>query len=200
MKNGKGWKIAFLALLSFNLLLLAIFLSFFFLQKESNWEHDGIPAHDSGTTVQFETDKENLERLVNYYIQREYASGPISYAVRFQEEVELYGKINIFDEAIGMKMTFKPDAMENGDLLLTQTSVSIGNLNLPVSYIMNFMKNTYHFPDWVEIYPAERLIHVGLTKIDWKNGMIVRTKEFNLASDRIVFSVHFPENIGRISP
>src|SRR5690606_26374985 len=121
-----------------------------------------------------------LEQLINYYIRKEYSSGPLYYEVRLNDQVEVIGQLEIFNEIIELKMTFTPEAMENGDVLLTQTSVSIGKLNLPVSYIMNFMAKTYKFPAWVKIYPTEKVIHVDLSELVLKNGAQVRAEEFNL--------------------
>lgn len=190
-KRQNHWKLAFTLLCCINILIIGALFYLLILPEET--EPLNLAFEDSGIKVDFETDKSDLERLINYYIRKEYSSGQLSYEVRLNEEVEVIGQLEIFNETIEMKMTFTPQAMENGDLLLTQTSVSIGKLNLPVSYIMNFMAKTYKFPAWVKIYPAENVIHVDLTDLVLKNGAQVRAEKFDLQTGKIHLALIFPE-------
>jgi uncharacterized protein YpmS len=190
-KRKNRWKTAFILLCTINILMIGALFALFVLPKKT--EPISIDYNDSGIKAGFEIEKRELEQLINYYIQKEYNNGPFSYEVLLNEEVEVIGQLEIFNEFIEMKMTFTPQALENGDLLLAQTSVSIGKLNLPVSYIMNFMAKTYRFPAWVKIYPAEKVIHVDLSELVLKNGAQVRAEDFNLKTGKIHLALIFPE-------
>ena len=75
-----------------------------------------------------------------------------------------------------LKLTFKPITKENGDLILKQESISIGTINLPVSYVMNFIDHRYQTPDWVTIQPDAQSIYVSLHEMKWKSNIQVRAK------------------------
>ena len=85
-------------------------------------------------------------------------------------------------------MTFEPKALENGDLILYQKSASVGKMNLPVSYILKFIRNSYNLPSWVIIQPKDELIYVSLEKMELKGDMKVKADKFNLKEDDITLT------------
>ena len=191
MRNQSFWKLAFIILLGLNICFVAV-LSYFLISPQEKKS----PALDRGTEdwveADFSMDKQSLEKLINYYILKEYDGGRFSYRLSIKNEVELIGQLEIFNEVVEMKMTFNPLVMENGDLALFQTSVQIGKFQLPVSYLMNFLNKIYHFPGWVEIYPNEKLVHIALSRLKMKNGVGLRAEEFDLSTGKIRFSLLFP--------
>jgi uncharacterized protein YpmS len=138
------------------------------------------------------TNREDLTKLINHYLEKEGLNGPIHYEINIADQVELYGTLPIFNTDIQMKLSFEPIALENGDLLLKQKEISIGQLPLPVSYVMNFIANQYNFPEWVDINPEDEEIYVHLTKMDLKNGMLIEAKTFDLEQNIIQFNLLLP--------
>lgn len=184
------WKIAFLTLLGI-LVLSIIFLAILIFKPV---EKATIIKKQQREEVPFAvtTNREDLTKLINHYLEQEGLNGPIHYEINIADQVELYGTLPIFNTDIQMKLTFEPIALENGDLLLKQKEISIGQLPLPVSYVMNFIANQYNFPDWVDIQPNDEEIYVHLTEMDLKNGMLVEMKTFDLENNNIQFNVSLP--------
>ena len=87
-----------------------------------------------------------------------------------------------------LNVHFYPEPLENGDLRLKQENMSIGNLNLPVSIIMNLISRAYEFPEWVEIKSNEKAIYLHLTQIKLENDFRIRVNEFDLEKDSIFIS------------
>jgi len=183
-----NWKISFLILLVVNVLLISV-IFIFVLSPVGGPKLNLLKGKEDKKDVGFyvQTNKEDLTKIVNYYIEKEGLDGPIDYYVHLSDEVELYGSMLVFNQEIELKMTFEPEALDNGDLLLYQKSISIGQLNLPVSYILKFIRNSYKLPEWVKIYPDEEVVYVALNEMKLKSDMKVKAEDFNLKRNRISF-------------
>ena len=89
-------------------------------------------------------------------------------------------------------MTFEPKALKNGDLVLEQKNVSLGDVKLPVSYIMKFIRDAYKLPSWVIIQPNDQQVYVALQEMRLNNDIQVRVEEFDLANDNISMKMLVP--------
>lgn len=179
-----SWKKSFFTLLCINVITILTLLVLLILPVGGN-----IPLNknekENFVAFTVQTKKDDLTKLINHYIEKEGLDGPIDYFVHLSDEVELYGSLPVFNQEIELKMTFEAKALENGDLLLNQKSISIGQLNLPVSYVMKFIKQSYNLPEWVTIDPEKELVYVSLTSMKLKSDMTVFAEEFNLKRDKI---------------
>ena len=102
--------------------------------------------HISASEFFIQTNKQDLNKLINHYIEKEGLNGPVHYNVLLTDEVELYGEVKVFSESMQLKMTFEPRALENGDLVLEQKTLSLGGVPVPVSYILTFIRDYINFP------------------------------------------------------
>jgi uncharacterized protein YpmS len=188
----KNWKKAFFILLAINFgILIFLFVSISIpikdkmIKQEENLLQGYVP-------FLIHTQKDNLNRLINHYIEKEATAGPIDYQVVLKDEVELYGTMPIFSEEIQMKLTFEPEALNNGDLILKQKSMVIGKMQLPVTYVLKFIADRYHLPKGVTIQPNDKLVYISMQKLKLKSDFKVRVKEFDLKSDDISFQLYVP--------
>lgn len=192
MENKKRWKIAFLTLLSFNLLIIILFFSFVFFGSIKNTKIEPKGLNHSVSEFQIQTDKEDLNALITHYIEKEGLNGPIDYHVLLDEEVELYGSIKVFSHELELKMTFEPEALDNGDLILKQESISLGGVHLPVNYVLKLIRDSYKLPEWVTIQPNDQTIYVALQNMELNNGIQIRAEKFDLRNNEISFSMLVP--------
>ncbi|RFU66061.1 YpmS family protein [Peribacillus glennii] len=191
MERQKKWKYLFFALLAINLLA---FIMVFFLAVQPVEDEKLRPGKSRNEDIQFQVDtnKKDLNRLINQYLAKEGFSGPIHYEVFLADDVQLFGTLPVFGQNVEMKMTFEPKALNNGNLELRQTSVSVGQMNLPVSYVLSFVKERYKTPDWVSIRPADEMIYVSLQNMELKSDIRVKAKTFDLKRDDISFMLTVP--------
>lgn len=190
MKNK--WKILFFLLLGINIASAAVVSILISLPPD----HEGteMARVDNGEDVKFviNTNKEDLNKVINHYLEKEGLTGPINYKVLLRDEVELYGTMPVFSRDLKMKLTFEPEALDNGNLVLRQKSISIGQLQLPVSYVLKFVRDSYHLPDWVTIVPNDEMVYVALQKLKLKSDVKVKVNEFDLKKDKIKFTLLVP--------
>ncbi|HZG69901.1 MAG TPA: YpmS family protein [Chondromyces sp.] len=190
MKNI--WKFGFFLLLGINLAVVAVVLIAVFMPMEEE-PLPSAPKQEEAVEFQIQSNKEDLNKMISTYIEKEKKkSGPVDYNVILRDEVELYGDVQIFSERIGFKMTFEPQALKNGDVVLKQKGISLGRMKLPVPYIMKIARDSYNFPEWVNIHPNDRMIYVSMNKIEIDNDFKVRADRFNLKEDDIQFTLSMP--------
>ncbi|MDQ0155103.1 YpmS family protein [Robertmurraya andreesenii] len=189
---NKKWKLLFFLLLGINILVIFLMVILINLPIED----EAVPKSNekAGRDVQFkiQTNKQDLNQIINHYIEEEGFKSPIDYKVMLQDEVELLGTMKVFTQDIEMKLTFEPEALPNGDLILRQKSISVGQLPLPVSFVLKFIRDQYDFPKWVTIQPNDELIYVSLQEMKLKSDIKVRVNKFDLKNDDIQFTLLVP--------
>jgi uncharacterized protein YpmS len=188
----KNWKKAFYVLLAINIGILLFLLVSISIPIKDNRIHQEENALQGYVPFLIHTQKENLNRVINHYIEKEAAGGPINYQVVLRDEVEVYGTIPIFTEEIQMKLTFEPEALNNGDLILKQKSMVIGQMQLPVTYVLKFIEDRYRLPKGVTIQPNDKLVYISMQNLKLKSDFKVRVNEFDLNSDDISFQLYVP--------
>lgn len=191
MKDQK-WKKLFFLLLS---LIVIFMLVIFILLKTPATDEKHIAENlntDDYVPFKIQTDKQDLNQVINHYLKKEVLTGAIDYKVLLNDEVELYGLIPVFSQDIQLKLTFEPQVLDNGDIVLQQKSISVGQLQLPVSYVLKFIGDKYKLPQGVTIHPNEEKIYVSLQKMKLKSDVKVKVDEFNLKNDDIRFTLLVP--------
>lgn len=191
MKNL--WKVMFFTLLSVILICTAI-IGYLLLRPVDGEQANASPGSPPDSRAEFEviTNREDLTIVTNRFIEEE-LGGSIDYSVLFDDRVKLNGEIPIFSTNIDFQMSFEANALENGNLLLTQESLSLGAIDLPVSSVLKFIDDSYEFPEWVVMEPQNQQIVVQVTEIDVAQGLGVKTNQFNLEEDEISFSIYVPQ-------
>lgn len=190
MKNK--WKIGFLVLLGINLLFAVIILSLVMFPSEGPQTSKLTGPISDHVSFHVKSNKNDLNKLINHYLEEEAADSPIDYRVLLGDEVELYGTLPFFSEELNMKLTFKPSALENGDLVLKQKSMTIGNLHLPISYVLNFISENYKIPKGVDIRPKDKQIYVNMQQLKVKSDIKLKADKFDLKKDDIAFTILVP--------
>lgn len=183
----------FLALLAMNVLILVSVGLLLFLAGGDQPEMELTESTEKNMSeFLIKTDKNDLNQLINHYIEKEELNGPIHYSVLLSDEVVLFGEVEVFSQTLQLKMTFDSEALDNGDLLLKQKSLSLGGVKLPVSYILKFIRDAYKLPEWVMIQPNDKQIYVALQNMRLNNGIQVRAQKFDIANNEIEMKMLVP--------
>ncbi|KIL44126.1 YpmS family protein [Jeotgalibacillus soli] len=188
------WKFAFLTIMTVILVAIGVLLFQLFRPIDSSGQ-EGLQGVSPESEAEFTVtaSRDDLTAVTNRFIEEEGLNGPINYSIEFKDQVILNGMIPIFTTAIDFQMTFEAQALENGNLLLKQEKLSLGAVDLPVSYVLKFIRDSYEFPEWVTIQPNEQQILVEVTEIEVAAGLNVKANRFNLPEDDISFSIYVPK-------
>ena len=66
-------------------------------------------------------------------------------------------------------------------------------MQLPVSYVLNFIKKQENYPDWMEIDSKNKEIYVSLSEVEFFENVTLQVNEFDLEKDDISFKILIPE-------
>ncbi|CEG27541.1 YpmS family protein [Bacillus sp. B-jedd] len=190
MKNR--WKAAFFILLGVVVAALATLIILAAIPPDGSKQKRIGVKEDGRVAFNIRTNKDDVNKLVNYYLEKEVSENPVNYRVEVKDEVELYGTVPFFSQELNMKLTFVPEAQKNGDLLLRQKSISVGQLHLPVPYVLDFIRKNYELPRGVEILPDERQIYIHMDKLKLKSDAKLKANSFDLEKDNISFTLLVP--------
>ena len=190
----KGWKIAFFTLLTFVVLFGAGIAYLTFVPASPPLETKA--AVDRSDEYQFivQASKEEVESIGNRAIQEALASEGTSIPLQLtvNDEVELATTLPFFSLDVDVTMAFEPEVLEDGNVLLHQSSVEVGRLPISPKAVLKVMNETGAAPKWMTIRPKEEEIALDLSEMPLKDGMSVRAVSLDLPNDDIRFELGMP--------
>jgi len=187
-----SWKKLFIVLSILNIIVVVFASLLIFLPTKD--EEITLNDINEDDYVQFhvQSNKADLNRLINHYIEEQGLNERITYNVTLTDQVELNGTMKVFTQDVELKLTFEPESLDNGDLILRQKTISIGHLQLPVPVVLKFIRDSYDIPSWITIRPNDEEVYVNLHDLKLKSDTKVRVNTFDLKRDNIVFTLLVP--------
>src|SRR5690625_3161664 len=189
-----SWKRRFIILAALNglvILFLAIYLYSPIPRTELELSSNRYKVENSSQfTVR--TTKQNLNNLVNAYLDKLLANTNHQYSINLDDDVQLFGELPMFSTTVPLLINLEPIVQENGDLILKQKSISVGQLQLPNKKIMQYVSKYLPVPDWVIINPREEEIYVKVTEMEIKSNFKVEVEQFDLEANNIAFKINVP--------
>lgn len=190
----KGWKKRFYLLLLINIIVIfgiAVYLYSPIPKKELEI---ASKQYESETSSHFvvRTTKQNLNNLVNAYLDKLLANTDHVYSIHLDEDVQLFGELPLFSSTVPLLIHFEPIVQENGDLVLKQKSISVGQLQLPNKKIMQYVDKYLPTPEWVIINPRDEEVYVKVTEMDIKSNFKVAVDQFDVEANNISFEIEVP--------
>ncbi|WP_058308775.1 YpmS family protein [Gracilibacillus massiliensis] len=195
MKESKitNWKKLFLSLVLVNAIIAISIILFLFLPAPAAELPEKVFLEDeAGAEFTVQSSKENLNELVNAYVDKLPQPSNIQYAVKLDEEVNLMGAVEAFSTEVPVNITFEPIVQENGDIILRATGMSLGLLRLPEDRILQYVNSRVETPEWITIDPKEEQIYIALTQMELRSNFRVRAQQIDLENDNISFRIKIP--------
>ncbi|MBB6453811.1 uncharacterized protein YpmS [Salirhabdus euzebyi] len=192
IKIKNKWKALFFGLMGINAvviiwLLLLIFLP---LAGEKIESKENIDKGQAEFTIS--STKQNLNRLINTYLEELSEHTDIDYAISIDDSVKLIGTILAFEKDIPLTASFTPEVQENGDLNLKLQSITLGRLELPNKKVLDYVKKNYPMPEWVIVNPGDESIYAAVTEMKIRSNFNVAVESFNLKRNRLSFKLTVP--------
>lgn len=193
------WKRRFFTLVFVNvviILALAIYLYSPIPKTEIERAGEQYKVENSSEFV-VRTTKQNLNNLVNAYLDKLLAGTNHQYTVHLDEDVQVLGELPLFSSTVPLLLHLEPIVQENGDVVLKQKSISVGQLQLPNKQIMKYVSEYLPVPEWVMINPSEEEIYVKVTEMEIRSNFKVSVEQFDLEGNNIAFKFNVPyETLG----
>lgn len=193
IKSKPSWKQLFLGVVGVNV----CFVFFFFLfllwpASDTEMPRKEFIEEEPGAEFTIYSSKQNLNELVNEYVDKIMKDKNDKYTVKFDENVQLLGSVKAFQTEIPILITMEPAVQENGDIILHVSNMSLGLLKLPEKKILEYMKKELKTPEFVEIDSKNQLIYIGVTQMEVKSNFKVKVQSFDLKNDHISFKIKVP--------
>ncbi|MBA2872340.1 uncharacterized protein YpmS [Anoxybacillus calidus] len=185
------WKTLFFVLLGGNIVIISIVL-FLMLQPSDEVKKLGTLPNTNVAELTVYSSKEHLNFIINDYIKKKTKNHPLQYDIQLTDRVHLKSKIPLFGREVDFLVTFEPKVVDNGNLKLVNPEMTLGELRLPVNYILKYLQKNASLPEEVVINPAKRFIYIHLNEIKLSNGYRIQAKKFDLVNDEIVLTLLVP--------
>ncbi|MBB4826052.1 uncharacterized protein YpmS [Sporosarcina luteola] len=186
------WKIAFFTLLGGVAAVIVGLLWFLGNVGESSPIPEVHTINSAGNKLTVKATKEDLEGIANGYISKAVNSDTMPVTMQVGDDVVLHSEATVFSFKLPVTMHFDPIVREDGNLILKQSSMEIGNLNIQPATILKFLKDSVKLPNWVMVRPKEEEIFINLSEIPISGKIRLKAKTFNLAQDEIELEVIIP--------
>jgi len=193
-KKNKVWKKRFYLLLAINGIIiigLAVYLYSPIPKKELDIASKQYESENSSQFV-VRTTKQNLNNLVNAYLDKLLVNTDHVYSIHLDEDVQLFGELPLFSSTVPLLIHFEPIVQKNGDLVLKQKSISVGQLQLPNKKIMQYVEKYLPTPEWVIINPRDEEVYVKVTEMEIKSNFKIAVEQFDIEANNIAFKIEVP--------
>ncbi|TQR35889.1 DUF2140 family protein [Lysinibacillus sphaericus] len=186
------WKFAFFALAG--TVLFAILLVVFLVTRPI----DGVNLAESskeesevkGNVLVVQTTTKELESISKKYLKD--AGSPLPLDFTIGDDIQLKSTLKVFYTEIPISMNFDPIVDKKGNIILKQTGMNVGLLNIPLETAMKIMRDTVDFPSWISIDPSKAEIYIDLSRINIASGSRIKAKELDLPKDKILLEIIVP--------
>ncbi|MEZ7173164.1 YpmS family protein [Sporosarcina sp. OR05] len=188
------WKIAFFTLIG--LLCAGVIALILFL--DTSGKSEPLPTDDrsasKGSVLLVKASRDDVEVLANNYLRKAMKGKPLPVTIEVKDELVLYSELTVFGVTAPIYMNFDPVVLEDGNLILKQSSMEIANLNIPPATVLKVLRDSIDLPEWMIVRPKEEEIFIDLSELPVSGNLQVRAKTFNLAEDEIELEVTIPNN------
>ncbi|APU71436.1 YpmS family protein [Companilactobacillus crustorum] len=183
------WKYAFIALVAIIVVGLGIVGTKVFSSSSENYQVSSSIANQNSKVFTVNMNKEEANKMAQYYLKNTLNDGKTDYQLILKNDAELTGSIKFLGVKIHFTILMQPYAKTNGDVLLKAKEMKIGSLSLPISFVMNYIKNSFKTPEWVSIDGNSKTILLKFTKFTTKEGYGIRAKNIDLKNNKLSFEV-----------
>lgn len=192
-KNRNKWKRLFYSLITINVIFWLILLGLILwpVSETETTSHNETNEQESSEFI-VRTTKENLNQLVNAYLQQLLRGTKHQYSISIEEDVHLIGELPVFSTTVPLSVHLEPFIQDNGDVLLKQKSISIGLLELPNKKIMEYLKKYLPMPEWVTVNPKDEEIYVAVSEMEIRSNFEVAMEEIDLEGNNIAIKIKIP--------
>ena len=183
------WKYAFIALVAIIIIGFGYLGTKVMSSPSDNYQVSSKINDKDAKVFTVNMNKQEANKMAQYYLKNTLNDGKTDYQLILKQDAELTGSIAFLGAKIHFTILMQPYAKTNGDVLLQAKEMKIGDLSLPISFVMNYIKNSFKTPEWVNIDGKSKTILLKFTKFTTKEGYGIRAKKIDLKNNKLSFEV-----------
>lgn len=186
------WKWAFLILLA----LIVITGGVIFYKATAP---TSVPAQEaaystSDTSVAVTLNCRQVNALSKNYLDRFLKDDKVKYRFLVGEKyATVIGKTHFLGAQVQFALNFIPKRLSNGNIILQTKGLSVGQLNLPVKFVLSYIKANYKLPNWVYLNQKKKTITLDLNRYSKHRTLHYSAQEINMKKGEFKFLITIPK-------
>lgn len=167
------------------LVVLAAVVLIFMPQSQSKTTESSTKIGQAGFEVS--VNRSELNGLVDQYINQD---ATLNKSLRFQMQSSgmiVYGTYRLLGQNVDFGLKMDPEVTSKGNVLLKAKSVAVGQLPLPVNYVMGYVESNVDLPNWITIDKNEKTLLIDLSKMPEVQGVRFKAEKIDPQADKFVF-------------
>lgn len=192
-KHRNPWKWAFFTLLV--VVLAAVGITFAKVVAPVKEPTQKAAYAQTDTSMEVTLSREQVNALSANYLNRFLKDKKVKY--RFivgKKYATLIGQTKFLGAKVQFALNFIPERLSNGNVLLRARGLSVGQLNVPISFVMGYIKNSYQLPNWVYINQKKKTVILDLNKYSRHKSLHYSAEELNMNDGQFKFLISIPNN------
>lgn len=153
------------------------------------------PIKESNSSFEVDLNSQQVNALADNYLARLQKGKKTKYGFMVGKKyATVTGSTKFLGTKINFALNFTPIRQANGNVLLKAKGLAVGRLNLPITYVMGYIKNKYKLPTWVELNQKKKTILLDLNQYSRHHNLQYSAKKISLKNGDFRFLVTVPKN------
>lgn len=192
-KSFNGWKWAFFVLLAAIIIGGAVVVHKAAAPAPAPEVSRPVQATDTSLTVALNRKQVNAlsASYLNQFLKGERVKYHFIVGVKY---ATLIGDTKFMGVKIRFAINFIPQMTKEGNILLKAKGLSVGQLNIPLKFVMGYIAKNYNIPKWVSIDAKNKTILLDLNRYSKHRSLKYSAEEINMEDGRFRFLITVPTN------
>lgn len=108
-----------------------------------------------------------------------------------QHDMMVYGTQKLLGQSVDYGIRMTPEVTKHGSITLHAKSIAVGQLPLPVTFIMRALKNMVDLPMWMQVDGPQKTITIDMGKTPKMQGMRFKAVKINPEKNQFIFKGGF---------
>lgn len=192
-KSFNGWKWAFFVLLAAIIIGGAVVVHKAAAPAPAPEVSRPVQATDTSLTVALNRKQVNAlsANYLNQFLKGERVKYHFIVGVKY---ATLIGDTKFMGVKIRFAINFIPQMTKEGNILLKAKGLSVGQLNIPLKFVMGYIAKNYNIPKWVSIDAKNKTILLDLNRYSKHRSLKYSAEEINMEDGCFRFLITVPTN------
>ena len=190
-RKRNPWKWAFLILVTLVVIFIGVVI-------DKTTAPVSVPKEISATkqadtSVEVTLNRKQVNALSANYLNKFLKDSKVKYRfVVGKKYATVIGRTKFLGATVQFSLNFFPQKTSQGNVLLRAKGLAVGRLNLPIRFVMAFLKKNYKLPQWVSLNVKKETILLDLNKYSQDKSVQYTAKEINMTNGTFRFLITIP--------
>ncbi len=192
-KKFNGWRLAFFVLLAVIVVGGAVVVQR--AAAPAPAPEVSRPAQPADTSLTVALNRKQVNALSANYLNKFLKGEQVKYHfIVGKKYATLVGDTKFMGAKIRFAINFIPQTTKEGNVLLKAKGLSVGQLNIPLQFVMGYIAKNYNIPKWVSIDAKKKTVLLDLNRYSKHRSLKYSAEEINMADGRFSFLITVPTN------